>query len=107
MAECQTLPLTMKALWSGLYGTEPNDPLPPRTVSELKLKRPSELTAQDITSALAACNNNRTQAAKALGIAVNTLKARCGASASRRAVRVQATSAAPPHLGAGHREGGP
>ena len=41
-------------------------------------KRPGDLTREDVEAALRAAGGNKTRAAKALGIAVNTLKKRMG-----------------------------
>lgn len=48
----------------------------PDTLHGPARKRPADLAAQEIRDALALSNGNKTQAAQALGIAVNTLKAR-------------------------------
>ncbi len=61
------------------FGRRPQAPIPMETVvahtrAPAQRKRPSDLTRQDVEVALQAASNNKTHAARALGIALNTLK---------------------------------
>jgi DNA-binding NtrC family response regulator len=61
------------------FGRRPQAPVQTETVvahnrAPGQRKRPSDLTREDVEAALRAASNNKTHAARALGIALNTLK---------------------------------